>query len=52
LNSVSLPMRIRCCRSATSGCVCAVPWAGFIMPKIAPVTVSMMAVETINSAMV
>ncbi len=49
LNSTSEPTRMRCWRSACSGCACAVPCAGFRMPKIAPVTVSMIAVEMISS---
>ena len=49
LEKVSLPTRMRCCMSATSGCVWALPWAGFISEKIAPVTVIMMAVETSSS---
>jgi hypothetical protein len=45
LNSTSLPTRIRCWMSATSGCAWALPCAGFISVKIAPVTTSMIAVE-------
>jgi hypothetical protein len=35
--------------SATSGCVWALPCAGFMSEKIAPVTVIMIAVETSSS---
>ncbi len=49
LKSVSEPMRIRCCRSATSGVACAFPCAGFTRLKMAPVTVSMMAADTSSS---
>jgi hypothetical protein len=52
LNSVSDPTRIRCCRSAISGCTCAMPWAGFIRLKIAPVTVIMIAAEISSSTSV
>lgn len=49
LKIVSFPTRMRCCMSATSGCVCALPCAGFINEKIAPVTVIMIAVDTSSS---
>jgi hypothetical protein len=42
LDSVSTPMRSRCCISITSGCAANMPWAGSISANVAAVTTTMM----------
>jgi hypothetical protein len=48
-DSMSAPMRARCCMSITSGCVCDVAVLGLISEKAAPVTTSIRASDTSDS---
>ena len=43
---MSAAMRMRCCMSATSGCVRDVLWDGSTSANTAPMTTSMIVVET------
>jgi hypothetical protein len=48
-NSMSLPMRARCCMSITSGCACEIAVFGLTYANTAPVMTSTSSIENSDS---